>query len=415
VENEITEGREVMTFKAVEIAKDVYWVGAIDWPLSDFHGYTTYRGSTYNAYLVVGDEVILVDTVKKHLFKEMVKRIASVIPLEKIDYVISNHAEMDHSGALVELLKYAKPKAIIASQMGAKNLKMQLHNLPEITVVKDGEEKILGGIKFKFIETRMLHWPDSMFTWLPEREILFSQDAFGMHYAVSKIFVDENDRHTVEWEMAYYYANILMPYSNLVLKLLERVEALGIKPKIIASDHGPIFRGNDVTWAIQLYRKFALQEPSKRAIIVYDTMWGSTELMAKAIADGIVSEKVEAVLLPLSKTKRSDVATEILYSGAIIVGSPTINNTLFPSLADVLTYLFGLRPQNKIGAVFGSYGWSGEATKQLVEYLEKMKIPIIGEVKCQFVPDDEKLRECFELGVKVARELKNICGEKQNG
>ncbi len=401
-----------MAFKAIEISKDVYWVGAIDWPLSDFHGYTTYRGSTYNAYLVVGEEVILIDTVKKHLFKEMVERIESVVPLDRISYVISNHAEMDHSGAIPELLRYIKPKAIIASEMGARNLKLQLHDLPEITTVKNGEERVIGGLRFQFIETRMLHWPDSMFTYLPDKKILFSQDAFGMHYAVSNIFVDENDKNIVFWEMAYYYANILLPYSNLVLKLLENIKKLNIEPEIIASDHGPIFRGRDVEWALKQYEKFALQKPAKRAIIVYDTMWGSTELMAKAIADGIINEKVEAVLLPLSKAKRSDVATELLLSGALVVGSPTINNTIFPTLADVLTYLSGLKPQNKIGAIFGSYGWSGESLKQLREYLDRMKIPVVGEVKSQFVPDKAKLNECFELGVLVARKLKEICGEE---
>lgn len=399
-----------MSFKAIKVKDDVYWVGAIDWSLSDFHGYTTYRGTTYNAYLITGNKNILIDTVKKPYFEEMLSRIESVIPVEKIDVIISNHAEMDHSGCIPDIVKIAKPEVIISSTMGAKNLKAQMHDMPEVKVVKDGEEIEIGGIKLVFIETRMLHWPDSMFTWLPEKKILFSQDAFGMHMATDRIFVDENDKNLVEWELAYYYANILLPYSPLVIKLLERVKSLNIKPEIIANDHGPIFRNEDVEWVINLYEKFAMQKPTKKAIIVYDTMWGSTEIMARAIADGIMSEDVNVKLLPLSKFKRSDVATEAMLAGAIVVGSPTMNNNIFPSLADVLVYLTGLRPQNKIGAVFGSYGWSGESTKILTEYLEKMKIQVVGEVKSQFVPDRNKLNECFELGVKIAKNLKEMLG-----
>ena len=395
------------SFRAVPIAKDVYWVGVIDWSLRNFHGYTTHRGSTYNAYLIIADKVVLVDTVKKQFKDELLARISSVIDPTKIDYIVSNHAEMDHSGCLPEIIELVKPEKVFASTMGVKNLKGQLHLDTEIVAVKDGEELDIGGRKLKFIETRMLHWPDSMFTYLEDEGVLFSQDAFGMHYATRSIFVDECSKSVVEHELITYYANILLPYSPLVLNLFKKLEGLDIK--VIAPDHGPIFRKKeDVSWVLNLYRELAEQKPSYRAVVVYDTMWGSTDKMARAIADGVASEGAEVVILPISGSHRSDVATETLKSGALIVGSPTINNNMFPSVADVLTYLKGLKPKNLVGAAFGSYGWSGESVKQVREYLEAMGVEVVGDIRVQWVPDEEKLRECFELGVKVAQRLREL-------
>ncbi len=395
------------SFRAVPIAKDVYWVGVIDWSLRNFHGYTTHRGSTYNAYLIIADKVVLVDTVKKQFKDELLARISSVIDPTKIDYIISNHAEMDHSGCLPEIIELVRPEKVFASTMGVKNLKGQLHLDTEIVAVKDGEELDVGGRKLKFIETRMLHWPDSMFTYLEDQGVLFSQDAFGMHYATRSIFVDECSKSVVEHELITYYANILLPYSPLVLNLFKKLEGLDIK--VIAPDHGPIFRKKeDVSWVLSLYSELAEQKPSYRAVIVYDTMWGSTDKMARAIADGVASEGAEVVILPISGSHRSDVATETLKSGALIVGSPTINNNMFPSVADVLTYLKGLKPKNLVGAAFGSYGWSGESVKQVREYLEAMGVEVVGDIRVQWVPDEEKLRECFELGVKVAQRLREL-------
>lgn len=395
------------SFRAVPIAKDVYWVGVIDWSLRNFHGYTTHRGSTYNAYLIIADKVVLVDTVKKQFKDELLARISSVIDPTKIDYIVSNHAEMDHSGCLPEIIELVKPEKVFASTMGVKNLKGQLHLDTEIVAVKDGEELDIGGRKLKFIETRMLHWPDSMFTYLEDEGVLFSQDAFGMHYATRSIFVDECSKSVVEHELITYYANILLPYSPLVLNLFKKLEGLDIK--VIAPDHGPIFRKKeDVSWVLSLYRELAEQKPSYRAVVVYDTMWGSTDKMARAIADGVASEGAEVVILPISGSHRSDVATETLKSGALIVGSPTINNNMFPSVADVLTYLKGLKPKNLVGAAFGSYGWSGESVKQVREYLEAMGVEVVGDIRVQWVPDEEKLRECFELGVKVAQRLREL-------
>ena len=397
------------SFKAVKIKDGIYWVGVVDWALRNFHGYTTHRGSTYNAYLVVADKVVLIDTVKKQYKDELLARIASVIEPERIDYIVSNHAEMDHSGALPEIIEIVKPEKVFASTMGVKNLKGQLHLDTEIVAVKDGEELDIGGKTLKFFETRMLHWPDSMFTYVVEDRVLFSQDAFGMHYATRSIFVDECPRPVVEHELITYYANILMPYSPLVLNLFKKVE--GLEFDVIAPDHGPIFRKReDIDWVLGLYRDMAQQKPTNRAVVFYDTMWGSTGKMARSIADGIAAGGAEVAILPLSGSHRSDVATEVLRSGAVVVGSPTINNNMFPSVADVLTYLKGLKPKNLIGAAFGSYGWSGESVKQVREALEAMGVEIVGELKVQWVPDEKALSECFELGLKIAQRLKEVVG-----
>ena len=399
------------SFKAVPITKDIYWVGVIDWSLRNFHGYTTHRGSTYNAYLVIADKVVLIDTVKKQYKDELLARISSVIDPQKIDYIVSNHAEMDHSGALPEIIEIVKPEKVFASTMGVKNLKGQLHLDAEITAVKDGDELDIGGKTLKFIETRMLHWPDSMFTYVVEDGVLFSQDAFGMHYATRSVFVDENPRPVVEHELYTYYANILMPFSALVRTLFSKLEGMGLNIKVIAPDHGPIFRKpEDINWVLGLYREFCEQRPTMRAAVVYDTMWGSTDKMARAIADGLSEHGVEVNLIPISSSHRSDVATEALKSGALLVGSPTINNNIFPSVADVLTYLKGLKPQNLIGAAFGSYGWSGEAPKQVAQILESMKVEVLDTLRVQWVPKQEDLKLCFDLGTKVAQELKKRCG-----
>ncbi len=393
-------------FRAVKVTDRVYWVGVIDWALRNFHGYTTREGSTYNAYLILADKVTLIDTVKAPYREELLARVASVIDPRKIDYVVSNHSEMDHSGSLAWVIEVVKPEKVLASVMGAKALKEHFHWDVEVVPVKSGDEVDLGGMKLSFIETRMLHWPDSMFSYLEGEEVLFSQDAFGMHLASSELFADELDRGLLEREAATYYANILLPYSPLVLKLLARVRETGLKPRVVATDHGPIWRrGEDIAWILGLYERWALQKPTKKAVVVYDTMWGSTALMARTLADGLAAGGAQVKLMPLEGSHRSDVAAEILDAGALLVGSPTLNNNLFPSVADILTYLRGLRPQNLIGAAFGSYGWSGESVKQVREVLEAMKVEVVGEVKSKYVPTREVLQECYSLGLQIAQRL----------
>lgn len=396
-------------FKAAKVTDHVYWVGAIDWSLREFHGHLTSRGTTYNAYLILADKITLVDTVKAPFKEELLSRIASVIDPGDITYIISNHSEMDHSGCLPEVIQAVKPDKVFASVMGATALAEHFHLEREIVAVKDGESISLGNMTLSFMETRMLHWPDSMFTYLAEDGVLFSQDVFSMHLASTERFDDEIDGDILEDEAAKYFANILMPLSTPVSRLLEKIGGLDVTKGIVATDHGPIWR-KDVEKILELYSRWAAQKPTKKAVVVYDTMYESTAAMARAIGEGIRAGGADAKLLPLRACHRTDVATEILDAGALLVGSPTFNNNIFPTVADALTYLKGLKPRNLIGAAFGSYGWSGEAVGQVEDVLRGMKVELVGEsVKAKYVPDDEALGQCHSLGMLVAERLKELC------
>ncbi len=391
------------TFSAVRVSEHVYWVGAVDWGLRDFHGYSTHRGSTYNAYLILADKVTLVDTVKRGFADELLARIASVIDPARIDYIISNHAEMDHSGSLPEIIQAVQPEKVFASAMGVKAL--AAHNLTQqVEAVGNGSSLSLGNLTLRFWETRMLHWPDSMVSYLVEDQVLFSQDGFGMHLASSERFADEVDPWILRYEAAKYYANILLPYSPLVTKLLATIKELGIPIACIAPDHGPIWRkGLDV---LEWWREWAEQRPTKKAVIAYDTMWKSTELMARAIAEGLVETGATVKLAGMHGSTRSDVATELLEAGAFLVGSPTINNNMFPTVADLLCYIRGLKPKNLVGQAFGSYGWSGEGVKQVREELVRMGVELVGEpVAVNYVPNQSALQACRELGRAVGRRM----------
>ena len=393
-------------YSAIKVTDNVYWVGAIDWTIRDFHGYTTPHGSTYNAYLVMAEDITLIDTVKAPFMGEMLARIKSVVDPSKIKYIISNHSEMDHSGCLLEMIDLIKPQTVFASAVGVKTLKGLFHSEQEIIEVVDRETLNLGNMELTFMETRMIHWPDSMFTYLDKDELLFSQDAFGMHLATLERFADEIPAATLEYEGATYYANIVLPYSQIVLKALEKVAASGLKIKIIAPDHGPIWR-KDLGWIIELYKKWASQKPTAKAVVVYGTMWHSTEKMARAISESLAQEGIKVKLLSMNETHRSEVVYEVLDAGALIVGSPTLNNNILPQMADVMTYLKGLKPANLIGAAFGSYGWSGESVKHLEAMLKEMKVEIAAEaVSVKNVPDSGVLEKCHELGKTIAAELK---------
>jgi len=283
-------------FKAVEVSDHVYWVGAIDWGIRDFHGYSTEQGTTYNAYLVVADKITLVDTVKKPFKDELLSRIGSVVSPQEISYIVSNHAEMDHSGCLPELIDAVKPEKVFASALGVKNLSDHFEFDMQLIPVKDGESISLGNMSISFVETRMLHWPDSMFSYLDADAVLFSSDAFGMHLASSGRF--DVDVSGWECQAAKYYANILMPFSHLILKLLDRVGTLGLPIKTIAPDHGPIWR-RDIDKILGLYSTWARREPTNKAVVTYDTMWESTTLMARAICDGLAAGGAHCKMMPL--------------------------------------------------------------------------------------------------------------------
>ena len=398
-------------FKAIQVSDHVYWVGAIDWTIRDFHGYQTKRGSTYNAYLILADKITLMDTVRAPFREEMMSRIASVINPKDISYIISNHSEMDHSGCLPDVIQAVQPEKVFASVMGCKALKEIFHLDQEITPLKDGGSLSLGNRSLSFMETRMLHWPDSMFSYLVDEQVLFSQDAFGMHLAGSERFDDEVDPAILLYEAATYYANILMPYSPFVSKLLERVAAAGLTVKVIAPDHGPIWR-KDLPGILDRYAKWAIRKPTLKAVVVYGTMWHSTEKMALAIAEGLLSNRIQVKMMSMAECHRSDVVYEILDAGALLVGSSTLNNHMLPQIADILTYLKGLKPQNLMGTAFGSYGWSGEATRQIQDMLAEFKVAPVGEpIRVKNVPDPHVLAQCFELGKLTAKKLHDLVGK----
>ncbi|MBN1885856.1 MAG: flavodoxin domain-containing protein [Candidatus Krumholzibacteriota bacterium] len=395
-------------FRAIPVTEHVWWVGAIDWDIRDFHGYSTHRGSTYNAYLVMADRVTLIDTVKKPFRDEMMARIASVTDPSGIDTIVSNHSEMDHSGCLVETVRAIGPERLYASAKGAEAIEEHFHAGLPVEAVSDGGSIDLGNMSLTCVETRMLHWPDSMVSWLDADRVLFSQDGFGMHLASCERFDDQIPDLVLEQEAAKYFANILLPFAHITGKVLDRIESLGLDIDVIAPDHGPVWRSK-IDRILALYRRWAGRERKRKAVILYDTMWGSTQTMARAVADGLSSNGACVRIMSARGTHRSDIATEILDAGALVVGSPTLNNTIFPALADILTYLKGLKPKGLVGGAFGSYGWSGEAVKLLEGWLDEMKVEKAAEgVRVKYVPDTEALLGCRALGAAVAKRIADL-------
>jgi flavorubredoxin len=398
---------EDISLNPIAIKDNLYWVGAVDWDVRDFHGYSTNRGTTYNAFLIIDEKVTLVDTVKRSLKDDFVSRIKEIIDPEKIDYIVVNHVEMDHSGSLPEMVELIKPEKVICSKMGHQALLQHFHyNDWPYQVVSSGDGISLGKRTLSFLETRMLHWPDSMFTYVKEDKLLFSSDAFGQHLATSERFDDQVDQAVLLEELTKYYANILTLYSPNVKKLLAKVTEMGLPIDMIAPDHGVIWRSNP-SMAINSYAKWCNNQGDGNALIIYDTMWHSTEKMAKEIANGLQDEGISYKLLNLRYNHRSDVMREVLNASALVLGCPTLNNGLLPRMAGFLMYMRGLRPTNKIGAAFGSYGWSGEAVKLLNEAMAEMKLNIIDEgYRVKYVPEASHLSHCVELGRKIGKALK---------
>ncbi|MBN1149743.1 FprA family A-type flavoprotein [candidate division WOR-3 bacterium] len=389
--------------RSVKITEKVHWVGAIDCSLRYFHGYTTNFGTTYNAYLILSDKITLIDTVKKGFEEEMLSRIESVVDPEKIDYIVSNHSEPDHSGALVWTVEKVKPVKVYASPNGVKALNKYYPSL-EVSQIKDAEKIDIGGSSLDFFITPMLHWPDSMVSYLTPEKIVFSQDAFGMHLASSERFDDEMDWATLKSASAQYYANIITPYAKQVETALRKIGGLDIS--IVAPDHGPIWRDMErFKKIIKHYSDWASGKLERKAVIVYETMWKSTELMAKHLEDGLRSENINVSIIDLKTGKRSDVASELLGASALLAGSPTLNNNAFPSLFDALSYAKGLKFKIPFGVVFGSFGWSGEGTGQLKTLLESMSIEVLHEIKCLYIPDEEILERCFEAGKDLGKKI----------
>ena len=388
--------------KPLEIAQGIYEVGVNDWNIADFHGYSTPMGTSYNAFLIVDEKVVLIDTVKKEFSDQLLANVARIIDPARIDFVISNHTEMDHSGGLPRIMhRIGAKKPVYCSKMGAKSLVRHFHHGLNLVPVEEGQTLELGRRTLTFVETRMLHWPDSMFTYVPQDRILFSSDAFGQHYAGFEKF-DDVVGDAIMPHAKKYFANILLPYAPLILKLVEKVGHMDLKIDMICPDHGVIWRRAPGR-IIEAYTRWAGQTPVRKAVLVYDTMWHSTEMMADAIATGLNAEGISVRPMYLRKWHRSDVMTDVLDAKAVIVGSPTLNNTLFPTVSDFLTYMKGLKPQRKIGAAFGSYGWSGEASRLIAAELEAMQFQMLEPVRSQYVPDEKGVQESYEFGRAIGR------------
>ncbi len=389
----------------VELKKGIYWVGAVDWNIRDFHGYSTPNGTTYNAYLILDEKTVLVDTVKAPVYLEMLGRISEIIDPSKIDIVVSNHVEMDHSGSLPQVVERIGNPVVITSERGRKGLEKHYQKSLNFRVVKTGDTLALGQRTLAFVEAPMLHWPDSMFTYIPEDRVLLPNDAFGQHFASTQRFEDEINGDLVMRHAAKYFANILWPLAPLILKKVDEVVKMGIPIDLIGPSHGLIWR-KDPARIIQAYVDWSRGKTERKVLIVYDTMWGSTEGMARAILKGLMEEGVQAKLLNLRTNHRSDIIEEMLEAKGILLGSPTLNNGMFPTMGDFLTYVKGLKPKGKIFGLFGSHGWGGGAIREMRRHLEAEKFEIWEkELAVQFVSDPEESKKTIQFGREFARRV----------
>ncbi|HIR91654.1 MAG TPA: FprA family A-type flavoprotein [Candidatus Limicola stercorigallinarum] len=390
---------------AIEISPDIWWVGGIDWNERQFHGYTTESGITYNAYLIMDEKVTLIDTAKSTFTGEFEQRISQVVDPSKIDVVITNHVEMDHSGSLPAIHRLAPQATIYASAPAGVN-EIRAHYGIEVEGVKTGDSISIGKRTLTFLQTPMVHWPDNMVTYCPEDKILFSNDAFGQHYATTKRFDDENDLCEVMKQAKKYYANIVWPYGAQTQKALAAASELDIK--LIAPSHGVIWRSN-IDKILEKYQAWSTYQTEEKAVVVYDSMWHSTEMMAREICDAFIKENVPAKLIDVKATHISDIMLYLCDARYVAVGSPTLNSNMMPTVASFLTYLRGLSPNNsqRIGLAFGSYGWAPLGPKQVYEEMEKIKFnmasPVIAQ---QWIPSAEKLSELQETVVKIIEDAR---------
>ncbi len=384
-----------------KLTDGVFWVGFIDWAVRDFHGYTTSRGSTYNAYLVQGEKAALIDTVKAPYVGTYLENIKAHLPLEKIDYIVCNHAEPDHSGGLPATMR-ACPNATLLCNAKCKDALARHYDVAgwKIQIVKDSETFSLGGKTLQFFDTPMVHWPESMATYVIEEEILFSMDAFGQHYASGFRFDDESDMCEVMQEAKTYYANIVLPYGRPVAATLARLG--GLKLKLVAPSHGVIWRSH-FAQIVEAYQAWMVCKPVKKVVVAYCSMWGSTRAMAEAVAAGAEELPVDVKLINVDATSDTQIVTEVMDCAAFAAGSATLNMGIMPRMAATLTYLRGLKPVGKRSFAFGSYGWASKGCEEAAQYLQAMQAaPVCDPVNCRFAPDAETLAKCRAAGRALA-------------
>jgi flavorubredoxin len=397
--------------KAVEIRNSIYWVGAIDWAVRDFHGYVTPRGTSYNNYLLMDDEITLIDTVKYDFADATVRCIENLVDPAKIKHVVINHIENDHASSLDRIMELTPDATIYITEKGKRGLDRFFDTSHwKIRIVKTGDTLKTGRMTLQFLETPMLHWPDSMMTYIAEEKILFSQDAFGQHIAAAERYDDEYIKlvsaEDLDDAVIEYYANILMPFGGLIRRKLEEIVKLGLEIEMIAPDHGIIWR-KDPRRVLQLYNDMAIGKAELSVAIIYDTMWHSTEEMTIPIAAGIRDAGVDVNVMKLRATPTSIAIKEFWRSRGALIGSPTLNNLMFPSIAEFLYHLRGLRPANRIISGFGSYGWGGGALKEILAEGQKMGLEVVEPgIHLAYRPSRSDEEACFEFGKNFATQVK---------
>ncbi|MBU0716965.1 MAG: FprA family A-type flavoprotein [Planctomycetes bacterium] len=396
------------------LCENIDWVGYVDWTVRDFHGYNTDRGATYNAYLVRDEKTALIDTVKAPFAEQLLQHVSALTDLSKVDYVICNHAEPDHSGALPRVLE-ALPNATLVCDKKCEETLSKHYDISgwKVRIVATGDTIPLGKRTLEFIETPMVHWPESMFTYIPEEKLLFSMDAFGQHYASSQRFDDEVPLCTVMEEAKTYYANIIMPFAKFVAATLGLAAKLNIE--MIAPSHGVIWRSH-VAAIIEAYQNWAHCRPKPKVLVIYDTMWESTGQMARAIHEGASVRGVATELIDVRRSTLTKIASEVLDSASVAFGSSSLNQGVLPMAGAVLTYLKGLRPTGKIAIAFGSYGWSGGGPETVDEYLRGLKWEVLGEpIRAQYRPTAEVLSQCRAAGRSLAEKAKEMASDRKAG
>jgi flavorubredoxin len=389
----------------IRLKEGIYWVGVIDWTIRNFHGYITHRGSSYNSYLIIDDKICLIDFVKAPFADEQLANIKKIIDPSKIDYIVTNHAEPDHSGSIHKIIQACPNAQVISTTRSIQILRKYYGEDLKITSIEEIPTLNLGKRKLTFIPVPMAHWPDSMVSYMPEEKLLFSNDAFGQHLASSGRFDDEVDKSVLIEEATTYYANILMPLWRSVKSALKALE--GVPVEMIAPSHGVIWRSN-YQLILNKYLKWVNGEINPKAVVVYDTMWGSTEKIARSITNGLIEGGVEVKLINISSSHNSEVIAELLESKAVVIGSPTLNNWIFPSIAGFLAYMHGLKPLNKIGAAFSSYGWAGGAKKAVEAEMVAAGIQVMDSgLDFQYRPTESELGKAFAFGLEFAMKIKN--------
>ena len=392
----------------VEIKPNIYWVGVVDWDVRSFHGhtYTTPRGTTYNAYLIVDEKVALVDTVLGSFCAELIEHIRAIIDLAKIDYVIANHVEADHSGALPELMKLCPKAKIVGTEKCRDGLFKHYYQNWDFHTVKTGDTLKLGKRTLTFVEAPMVHWPDSMFTYCAQEQLLMPNDAFGQHLASSQRFADQIDQCALWDEAKKYYANILWPLGSVIARKIDEVTKMNIAVSMIAPSHGLIWRANPMQ-IVEQYAKWTKQEPAAAAVIVYETMWKSTEKMARKIAQGIVDAGASVKLYNIAESDRTEVISQMLTAKGFLFGSSTHDNDMLPNISGFLELVKGFKPKNRLASAFGSYGWAGGAVKEIEGVLKEAGIELaLPGISFKFVADNAEYQKCYAFGRSFGELLK---------